>query len=388
MIYMKEGNRVLFIAKTNLNNDGRILNQIKILQNHYGSNLIIDFILFPDKPIAVNLGENVVVHEVHTSFRNSSLLRPFTVIQFIWKTLRLLFQLNPKVIHVQDSAVVLPIFIYSILKKDSFQLVYDDHEMPNENESFQYRLIQFFEKVIMRKSNLVVFANKERMDLLREEYNLNNKLSYFLNLPYFDDLNIEIKEDQYFSILEKINQEKETGVKFIIHQGLLEIERGREKLAAFSKILPSDVRVLMLGISKQEFDDFLEEFDLSNKNFYFVGSIPYNLLNYFWEIGSGAIVMYLPTYINNRLCAPNRFYIAIKNHLPVLVNEGNPVLNNFVKEYKSGFFIENMKTAEDIYQFLQYEYSVHLMDQLIQEEIEKFIVSYESLMDKVPKSNH
>ena len=385
---MKEGNRVLFIAKTNLNNDGRILNQIKILQNHYGSNLIIDFILFPDKPIAVNLGENVVVHEVHTSFRNSSLLRPFTVIQFIWKTLRLLFQLNPKVIHVQDSAVVLPIFIYSILKKDSFQLVYDDHEMPNENESFQYRLIQFFEKVIMRKSNLVVFANKERMDLLREEYNLNNKLSYFLNLPYFDDLNIEIKEDQYFSILEKINQEKETGVKFIIHQGLLEIERGREKLAAFSKILPSDVRVLMLGISKQEFDDFLEEFDLSNKNFYFVGSVPYNLLNYFWEIGSGAIVMYLPTYINNRLCAPNRFYIAIKNHLPVLVNEGNPVLNNFVKEYKSGFFIENMKTAEDIYQFLQYEYSVHLMDQLIQEEIEKFIVSYESLMDKVPKSNH
>src|SRR5690606_40152388 len=62
---------------------------------------------------------------------------------------------------VQDTAVVLPSLIYRIFNKKTFKLIYDDHELPNENESIQYRIYQFFEKLLMRKSDIVIFADRK-----------------------------------------------------------------------------------------------------------------------------------------------------------------------------------------------------------------------------------
>src|SRR5690606_25978407 len=112
--------------------------------------MIIDFILFPDQPLTINLGKGIKIHEIQASFRNSSFLRFFTVFQFTFKALRLLYKLHPTLIHVQDMAVVLPVYLYKILNRKSFKLIYDDHEMPNENESLQYRFIQYFERRLMK----------------------------------------------------------------------------------------------------------------------------------------------------------------------------------------------------------------------------------------------
>lgn len=140
---MGERKNVLFIAKTNLNNDGRILNQIKILQDHFNENLEIDFILLPDKPLEVSLGDNVNIYNINTSFRNSSIMRFLTVFEFTWKVLKLLFKIDPPMIHVQDMAVVLPVYLYRLIRGTNFKLIYDDHELPNENEPLQYRFFNF-----------------------------------------------------------------------------------------------------------------------------------------------------------------------------------------------------------------------------------------------------
>lgn len=372
-------NKILFLAKTNLNNDGRILNQIKILQNHYHEGLRIDFILLPDKPLKINIGTNVAVHCIQTSFRNLPLLRILTVFEFTWKVIWKLFKLKPKIVHVEDSAVVLPIYFYRLFKGRSFKLIYDDHEMPNENESQQYRIIQHFETKIMKQADVVIFANQERMEFLKEKYNLQNKLTYFLNLPYFKDSDTNVVDEYYESILAKLHSLRTDGFKFIIHQGSLEVERGRGKLAAFSRILQTDVKILIIGVSKKDFDDFITDFQLNRDNFYFVGSVPYSILNRFWEMGDAAIIMYLPTYINNRLCAPNRFYIAINNQIPVLVNKDNPVLNNFIEKYKAGFFIENMQNDDDLNRLFKHTYKVSLMKDLIRQESTKLIETYENI---------
>lgn len=50
--------KTIFLAKTDLNTDGRILNQIKILEQSLPE-IMIDFILLPDKPVIFDPGENV-----------------------------------------------------------------------------------------------------------------------------------------------------------------------------------------------------------------------------------------------------------------------------------------------------------------------------------------
>lgn len=370
---------VLFIAKTDLNSDGRILNQIRILQDFYKERININFILLPDKPLNLTLGKNVKFYQINLSLRNSTFFRAFTVFEFTLKVLKILFKINPRIVHVQDMAVVLPIFIYRLLKGKRFTLIYDDHEMPNEEEPLQYKILQYFEVKLMKEADAVIFANKERLELLKKEHSLQSRLTYFLNLPYFEDHSKNVLESRYETILSDLDQEKARGTRFIIHQGVLSVERGRARLAEFSKKLLDNTKMLILGASMEDFRTFIDEFNLDQNRFYFVGTVPYGLLNEFWMRGSAAVIMYLPTYINNRLCAPNRFYIAVKNNMTVLVNGDNPVLRNFVMKYNAGFFIENIANEEDVTRVLSYSYSKNLMEELIDKEKIKFIDVYEAI---------
>jgi hypothetical protein len=178
--------KVVFIAKTNLNNDGRILNELKILQNSF-ENISIDFILLPDKPLTINLGDNVKVFNINPRIRHNSLLRFFTVFEFSLRALILMIKLNPKILHAHDTDIVLPVLIYRLLKGKKITLIYDDHEIPNENQTFQSKIVTFFEVRLMKKADYVIFANEERMQILKEKYHLKNECSYFLNLPYFEE---------------------------------------------------------------------------------------------------------------------------------------------------------------------------------------------------------
>lgn len=370
--------KAVFLAKTNLNNDGRILNQIKILQNFYKDNLRIDFILLADTPVTIQLGDGVILHEIKTFTRNSSWLRFIIVLEFTLKTFIKLWRLKPNILHVQDLAVVFPVYLYRLLRGESFKLIYDDHEMPNENESVQYRIYQFFEVRLMKMADVVLFANRERMEILQEQHNLKNRIDYFLNLPYFNGP-IKAINDAHKKKLNEVRNEAEKGRKFIMHQGSLEVERGRQKLADFSKKLPDGCSLMIVGVSEHEFYNFVNEYNLNPQRFYWVGSVPYEILPEYWRLAHAAVVMYLPTYINNRLCAPNRLYIAANYCIPVFVNKDNPVLSNFLSEFNIGKYIEDVKDSNDIKDIFTHTYTVDIMGQLKDIEVKKFIDIYESL---------
>lgn len=373
--------KTVFIAKTDLNTDGRILNQIRILEQSL-PNITIDFILLPDKPLKINPGKNVKMYSINTLFRNNKFLRPLTVIEFIFKSLILLFRLKPEIVHAQDDAVVIPVLFYRLIKGKSFNLIYDDHEMPNENARFTSRIFHSFENILMKKSDYVIFANKERMNILKNRNNLKNDYIFFLNLPYFENESqtiINIDEDNR-SKISNLDDFINKGYKFIMHQGPLHKERGRDKLAEFSKILPSNMKILLLGGNKLDFDKFIKDFNLDIESFHFIGSVNYLILPKFWDRTIASIVMYLPTYINNRLCAPNRFYISLQKHLPVIVNKDNPVLSNFVKEYNCGVYIEDI-TKENINSKIDIEIDANFFTSLKSEQIKSFIDVYSNYIN-------
>ncbi|GAB3224324.1 glycosyltransferase [Algoriphagus aestuariicola] len=374
--------RIVFIAKTNLNNDGRILNQIKFLQNHFKEKLDLHFLLLPDRPYFENLGTGVKIHDLNTSFRNSRFLRIFTVLEFTQKAIRRIIQLKPSVIHVQDMTVVLPVYLYKKCFGNRVTVIYDDHEMPNENESLQYRLFQFFERRLMQVADFVIYANQERREILDKELGIANS-SYFLNLPYYDDQRIEVDEkiDPIFqSKLDQLIKLKKDGVNIIVHQGLLEVERGREKLANFSKLDFPKTKIVVIGITELDFNLFIQQYNLDYSNFYFVGSVPYKILREFWKLADAAIIMYLPTYINNRLCAPNRYFIALELGIPTIVNIDNPVLSSFTEKYKSGFYIEDIVVKKDIDRVISHSYSIDTLNKLKEKELIKFGAIYEKFI--------
>ncbi|WP_432673086.1 hypothetical protein [Flavobacterium sp. SM2513] len=375
--------KIIFIAKTDLNNDGRILNQIKILQNYLKDQLNLHFIVLPDKEYVGDLGRGVFLYNLHISIRNNPALRMFTVVEFTIKALRKLIELQPEIIHIQDYEVVLPVYLYKKFFKKNVVIIFDDHEMPNENESLQGKILQYFERKLMKISDYVIYANQERKEILDKELNII-KSTYFLNLPYFEEKNILSNasiDRNYITKLEELKAFKEKGINLIMHQGLIAVERGRKKLAEFSKFNFANTKIVIVGISELEYNSFITEFTLNRDNFYFVGSVPYTILIEFWKLMDATIIMYLPTYINNRLCAPNRYFIALMYNIPTIVNKDNPVLYNFTEKHNSGFYIENITSSILVKKVFKHSYSTEVLEDMKHEEIEKF----EGVYDKILK---
>lgn len=333
--------KAAFIAKTNLNTDGRILNQMDLLEIAHPE-LTIDFIILEDKKTYIDLGAKVTLHTIKTTFRNNALLRPITALEFGIKSFLKLARFKPDILHAQDSAILLPALWYKIYRGSSLNLIYDDHELPNSNKGFVNKLFNYLEIRIMNRSDSVIFANKERLNYLAHKYKLTtDKLTVFLNLPYFENktFHLDAKEDELIKDLDRLSKLK---YKLIFHQGSIKKERGRESLAAFSNKLPTRTKLVMLGISKKVFDDFIDEYNLNIDNFHFTGLVSYNSLLEFWSYADATIIMYLPDQINNRLCAPNRFYIALSKNIPVYVNKSNPVLSALLKEFECGYYVEDV----------------------------------------------
>ena len=166
-------NNIVFIAKTNINTDGRILNQLRILKE-WNTELEVDLILFPDKKVTISFDDTVKLHQINGTFRHSPFLRVFTVLEFTFKAFRLLNKLKPRIVHAQDSAILLPVLLYRVLNPKKFYLIYDDHEVPNKNESYLKKILDASENFLIKKSDAVIMANKERMLHLKKKLHLTN----------------------------------------------------------------------------------------------------------------------------------------------------------------------------------------------------------------------
>jgi len=370
--------KVLFIAKTNINTDGRILNQINILQENI-KNINLDFILFPDKEKTIDLGKAVKFHLIETKIRNIKFLRPFTVLSFTYKALKKIWEIKPEIIHAQDSAIVLPVLLYHMFFKKKCFLIYDDHELPNENESTFNKLFYKIERKLMKRSDVVIFANKERLEFVQKEILLRNSVDFFLNLPYTTlDISYENIPETYKNKLKDIDGFIDKGYKLIMHQGPIKKERGRKELALFVKRLPEKNKVLLLGGNKEDFLKFVDEYKLNKECFLHIGNVNYEYLSFFWLKANASIVMYLPTYINNRLCAPNRLYLSYFMKIPIIVNQDNIVLSNFIKQNNCGLMIEDYNENPEL--FLEKLFSINIEGenkvQLLEEEKQKLVAIY------------
>jgi hypothetical protein len=375
----KNMKKIALLIKTDINTDSRVINQLNLLKES-GLALKIDLILLADKTPCIKLNDNVLIHEVKCTFRHNKLLRVFTALEFTLRSILLLKRLKPDIIQASDDSVVLPSLLYRLFSSSKRIFIYDDHEIPNENSNLLSRLNHSIENLLIKKADVVIFANNERLTFLQNKLKLKNRLTYFLNLPYFQNEPEINQNPQIDRKLKVLDEEISKGTYYIIHQGSLHAQRGRAKLAQFAKKMPDEFKILLLGVSDTEFQKFLSEFNLTADKFTFMGTVNHFVLPLFWDKGVASVIMYLPELLNNKLCAPNRFYLSLQKGLPTIINKDNPTLYGLVEKYDCGYSIEDFSRSEfDELKKKQHK-EVDQFEEIKKEQINSFTEIYKSFI--------
>lgn len=327
--------RVSFHVKTNLTYDGRVLASIDAIGAAFPeSNIRVS--LLPDGPTNVDLPPNAWIDEVVVPVRGNRFKAAFRALTVGWycvvdfiRTVKY----RPDVIHVHDKTAAFAPFLYKLITGRRFILIYDDHEIFNKPRKFTEKLFWSFEKKVAKSADGVVVANEQRGRLLKKVYSLQEMPVVVENL-YYDRSNngksFDVGFEKTASILKKI---KSDGKKLLLHQGRILEDRGAAILDEIPLVLPANWMLCIIGVSRLDFD----KSELANRdNVLFLGRINFEFLPNVYSYMDGASIFYLPLKLNNRYCAPNRLYQAISFGLPLVVNEGNPVLSNIVKNYQNG----------------------------------------------------
>ncbi|HEY9113235.1 MAG TPA: glycosyltransferase family 4 protein [Bacteroidales bacterium] len=331
--------KLALTVKTKLQFDGRVLSQVYTLAKAHPDWQIVIF-LISDGGGKVELPENVEVREMKLWTRNLPKSSFFQAIKMFESALILnikLLKFKPDVLHVHDEPAILgPIFYKKINKK--VKLVYDDHELRNLDKHLvgKDKLMANLENRMFKIADTIIMANDYRRDYAIKHSSLiskqKDKIEIISNFPFSKK---ETNKSKRPAILQ------DNSIKYLLHQSVaISEDRGKQILIETLKRLPDDWKLVIIGVNEEAFNNFMKGNEHLKEKVIFGGFIPYNELEEIWKIVDAAVIFYETTKINNRLCAPNRLYLAANHGIPLIVND-NPVLKDFVENTKSGVVVKN-----------------------------------------------
>jgi glycosyltransferase involved in cell wall biosynthesis len=345
--------RISLHVKTNLNYDGRVLASIDAISRKYPEG-VVKVALLPDASIEnLVFPPNVFVEEISVPLRDykiKKIIRPLSVLFYALIDLRGLIKFKPDVVHIHDNTACFGPFIYRLIKGHKIKLIYDDHEVFNRPKSLVSRLLIWFEGVLSRRADMVVVANNERARIIKKIFGLNQKPYVLEN--YFYDRHASASTTEQDEIttqqLTTLRSLKEKGCKLLLHQGRIIAGRGKSLLELFPPLLPSEWKLCIIGLEKDEFD---ESSISTRENVLFLGKVKFDFLPRVYDLVDGAIVFYKGDLLNNRYCAPNRFYQALANGLPLIVNSDNPFLSHEVGKRGCGLVVSEDKMSQGLVEY-------------------------------------
>lgn len=362
----KTKNRIAIIVKTNINTDARVLNELFFLSKNLSD---YDFFLYlmPDSLVNITLPQNVHLKVVSCKTRNKKGLRLFTALCLSLKIYRLVVKLDPTIIHLHDSASVLPYLFIRFFSGKSLKVIYDDHEIPNKTYNILKISNTILENYVINNANYVISANKERITYLQTKLKIKQKKWVVLqNYPLekvMNNVNVKDLPENIYNDLIRLKELKKADKQLIMHQGPLWKERGAKEISTIIKNLSEDYIVVFLGVDKKQYISFLEKYNLEKYKTKIcrIDKTSYKYIILFWRECIASIIFYKPRLVNNRYCAPNRLFLSLSLGMPVIVNRDNPVLKYFVDKYEAGAFVEEINFNK----FLPENYKNRQMSQII-----------------------
>lgn len=268
----------------------------------------------------------------------SALVRYF---EFIFELLNELRDKKFDVLYAHDFYCALPLLILKI-KKKSDKFIYDAHELhiPEKYKQLNLRdkFFYFFEKKAIKKADLIICAQENRAQIMKEHYKLNKYPLVIKNISYLPNSKNDISKN----ILSKYKDFFEKKAISVVYVGAISEERRILDLVSSINELGKDYKLLIIGDGNY-FSVINEKIkNINNSNILIINAIPYNCLAPILKQFDIGYLYYPNKYLNNIYCAPNKIFEYASVGLP-MISFYNPTLDEIFKKYNIGLCGEDLK---------------------------------------------
>lgn len=210
------------------------------------------------------------------------------------------------------------------------RIIWDMHELPTLFLGSSWKKILL--KYMMGRCKVVVHANAERLQYLKEQHAISNSKNQHV-IRNFPDFEKEIiAGDRNF---EEFSQWLGEGTCVYL-QGATNYSRcDKESVEAIMRI--PFLKGCVVGRFNEQTKFDLQEIygDELEKKIFFTGMVPQKLTPRYIGMCKVSLVLYRNTVANNYYCEPNRMFQSIINDCPVVVG-CNPPMKELVDKYQFG----------------------------------------------------
>lgn len=267
-------------------------------------------------------------------------------VQDIWKFINAAYKAKRKFKHVDllfldNRMAAIPFFLFG---KECRYTIQDAREFYSIKEVSHLagKIGCFFEKRSLQKVDMVICANKQRAQLMRERWNLSETPFVYENIfpAQYDDCFDAIKAmndyDKYFD---------DDKMVFISSAGC-QIERTTDQLVLAVKKFEDRIKLLLVGGSSKKDSDTISEIIEKNhiSNITILDHVDTNTLKYLMNKSDVGVVIYGKHDDNNRYCASGKIYEYLNEKLPMIAS-GNEPLVDFMNVTGTGIASDNYEVA-------------------------------------------
>lgn len=328
-----EGNgtqKVLMVVFNPIEYDGRVKRASETLSKNFQVILFCPASLNKSK---FDLPEEISIRRAWLSWKRwpTSLSLVFFWLQFVLMAV----VIRPKIIYCHDFYLPFPGVIAAKLVRA--RSIYDAHELiiPTSltQMSIRDRIYYWMEKVSIGYYDLVIAANHERAELMKEHYALATLPTPIRNIskPTLGSVERDILLEKYPD-LRRSNDEK-----LIVYMGDVSLERGLANLIESLDYLPSEMALIVVGDGPDRI--FLEEkysSESSRKSrVRLLGPVPQSWIQDVLSLCDVGVLVYSMEGLNNFYCSPNKIFEYTQAGLPV-VSTAQPPLVAMVNQYNIG----------------------------------------------------
>lgn len=241
-----------------------------------------------------------------------------------------------------------------------------------------------FESIMIKKSDVVICANKERAQIMHEKYNLKNEPISYENLRKLEYSSEDAKAIQQ----EKFSHYFADNEVRIISSSGCSISRTNDVLVENLQFVKRKCHLFLVGEYSEKEKDLIDRIHLNEEKdkVSILGRLNQDELKYLISQCHIGIVNYGQYDTNNKLCASGKIYEFLYEGIPV-VTTTNPPLVNICQEWGIGIsddrYYDGINQIIDDYDLFKQKVSCFINQETVEKNDVVFIEILKKYLRKI-----